>query len=318
MNSEPIFDAVSAQSGAPCPLHPGAPSVTACGRCGSFMCETCVGLEADSLCPTCSAQTYSFPLRRSDWSVSGLFSVSWEAFKRQWLMLSVAFVVFMAAYYAFAFAAGAIGAIIGGAIGSATGGGADLLASGIMVLLMVGGALIISVLMALGFNRICLDVLQEKPVSIGTLFSQVRSLHLVLKLWGALMLLYGVAGGAIAGLTALMGEAGAGVGALLFIPFGVALGLVMPLLMVGFVVHPEMGFIAHVRRTLAMMHGEVMGCIGTMFTSGLVVMGGALLCGIGMIPAYGLTMMLMVGLYLALENDPAFNIDRSVGLDTIR
>ena len=318
MQPEQIPDPIRSNQGAPCPTHPGAASITTCRRCGSFMCETCVGLEDGSLCPACAAQAPSFPLTRSGWNVSDLFSVSMEAFKPQWLMLSVAFVVFIVAYYVLAFLGGGLGALVGAGLRGTMGGAGEALAAAAMVLLMVGVAMIFSMLLALGFNRICLDVFQGKLVSIGTLFSQVRSLHLVIKMWGALMVLYGVAGGAIAALTALMGETAAVIGAVLSIPFLIVLGATMPLLMVGFVVHPELGFIAHVRRTGAMVRGEIMGCLGTMFISGLVVFGGALLCGIGMIPAYGLAMMLTTGLYLALENDPAFNTARSVGLDTIR
>jgi len=285
------------------------------------MCGTCVGAEGATLCPPCAAQSFTFPITRSEWSVSWLFSVCLDAFKPQWLMLSVAFVVFIVSYYVLAILAGGVGALIGAGIGQALGEGGEVLSAAFVVLLMTSVALIISAVLALGFNRICLDVLQGKAVSIGTLFSQVGNLHLVVKAWGALMLLYGLAGGAIAALTALVGESGVAIGSLLFIPFGIALGIMMPLLMAGFVVHPELGFIAHVRRTAAMVRGQILKCIGTLLMGGLAIMLGALLCGIGTVPAYGLTMLLVVGLYLTLENDPAFNTSHTpgiTGLDTIR
>src|SRR5690606_40805030 len=124
MHPEPIVDAVSS-TGTPCPLHPGSPSITSCGRCGTFMCGTCVGPEGATLCPPCAAQSFTFPITRSEWSVSWLFSVCLDAFKPQWLMLSVAFVVFIVSYYVLAILAGGVGALIGAGIGQALGEGGD-------------------------------------------------------------------------------------------------------------------------------------------------------------------------------------------------
>ena len=316
MNPEPIYDAAASPREAPCPLHPTSPSIATCSRCGSFMCKRCVGLEAGSLCPTCSVQAVTFPMTRSEWSVSALFSLGWESFKPQWLMLSVAFVVFLVAYYgAILLSVIALG-IVAGILGE---GGWSEGVVPLVELVETVVMMLVSSFLGLGFNRICLDVYEGRPVSIGAIFSQTGQMHLVGKLWATVFAAIGVLMVALAATFSFFGE-GAGTVAsfVAIIPLAVVMGIGVMLLMVGFVRHPELGFFAHVRRLGAMMRGQILGSIGLMFMGGLAVMAGALMCGIGMIPAYSLYMMLITGLYLALENDPGFRIGRAAGLDTIR
>lgn len=314
MNPESAYDATQSPLRTPCPLHPANGSIATCERCGTFMCAQCVGPEGATLCPTCAEQTFAFPLTRSEWSVSALFNLCMEAFKPQWIMLSVAFIVFTIAYYGVVMVA----AVLGGLIGVGLGETSPLLTMSIFLALL-GGAALFSALLTLGFNRTCLDVLQGKPVSMGTLFSQMGSFHLVFKLGCLLALVYAAFSFTMFGLNAAAGETAATVAVVLFLPVLLVVAVFTMLMMMGFVVHPTMGFIDHLKRTPRLLGGgEIFGALGLLFISGVVVSLGGLLCGIGMIPATGLSTMLMAGLYLSLENDPAFDTSRTTGLDTIR
>ncbi|WP_338871887.1 hypothetical protein [Myxococcus stipitatus] len=152
--------------GATCPLHPENLAQRTCTRCGTFMCDICGEHGTQSQCPSCrerEGQGRAFPLDRNNWSIGGLFEVSWEAFKREWVMLTVCALLFLVAVMI----GGGISELLG-FIGEKMGGAAHI------VFILVGTVLswVVQGFAIMGMMRVCLDVIQGERADVGRLFSQ--------------------------------------------------------------------------------------------------------------------------------------------------
>ncbi|WP_191264333.1 hypothetical protein [Comamonas sp. JC664] len=317
-------------AGASCPLHPAFEAVSTCTRCGNFMCRTCSQGGSQAWCPAClqrEGMGRSFPLNRENWSVSGLLELAWEAFKREWVMLSVGMLIFMAASFA--------GQVFS-QIMSLIGGVADSIVATVL-LFCVGalGSYVIQGAVTLGFLRMSMDVLNGQRADIARMFSQFGKVPVYL---GTLLLSFllmtpllvlivvvsvgaGLATGSVSWseLTALLdmseselsGSMAAmmpaftvmGVTALLLYIFPGA-WLLTPLVLL----QPELartdspGVVESLRRCFAYAKGERLAIVGTLLLGGLVVLAGFLLCCLPSIPALGLFQLMLAGLHMSLSN----------------
>jgi hypothetical protein len=284
------------------------------------MCEICSQRGSQKFCPTCRERTgdVAFPLRRDTWSISALWDYCFAAFKRDWLMLSVAMLVGMAAITAANFASN-----IAGVVMQVTDSFAVI---GLLVLLSTVVQVVAQGVMGLGMMRVIFDVLQGGGVDIGRLFSQwhkvgrylVSIFLLFVLLVLPLMLLFVVlgfvgmmaAGVSMADITSggvfrtnETAAAIAFVGALVltFIP---ALYFSIPL----YLLQAELAFnddvtpVQALRNCYTLARGQRLPMVGVLLIGVLVLFAGLLACCVGVFPAYALMHLLIGGLYLSLRN----------------
>src|SRR5687768_7322082 len=90
------MEARTTGTGARCAVHVDQSASGICARCGNFMCDTCSNNGQYEQCTACRALTgdiAGFPYNRENFTVEGIFGVAWDAFKREWPMLSAAVLV---------------------------------------------------------------------------------------------------------------------------------------------------------------------------------------------------------------------------------
>ncbi|AKQ69739.1 Membrane glycoprotein [Myxococcus hansupus] len=318
------------EAGASCPLHPAFQAVGTCTRCGNFMCRTCSQGGSQAWCPAClerEGMGRSFPLNRENWSVGGLLELSWEAFKREWVMLSVGVLIFMAASF--------VGQVFSQIL-SLIGGLVDNVAV-LVVAFLIGtlGSYVIQGAVTLGFLRMSMDVLNGQRADLARMFSQfgkvpaylgtlVLSILLVTPLlvlivagsvgaglatgsvsWSELVAILDLPeaelGGAIAGLLPTFTVMGVTALALYCFP---GAWLLTPLVLL----QPELArtdsprVVETLRRCFAYAKGERLPIVGVLLLGGLFMCVGFLLCCLPVVPALGLFQLMLAGLYLALSN----------------
>ena len=316
-----VTDSGSGRQGANCAIHPMAGATGTCERCGNFMCEVCSQRGQHALCPACRARTGEvlFPLRRDTWNFGALWDYCFEAFKRDWLMLSVAVLVWLAVTGVANFTGNIAGAVVQNE-------NAWVLGIILMVIAMVVQTAVQGV-MGLGMMRVVFDVLEGGGVDIARLFSQFPKVgrYLVMVLLAGLMLVLplvllfcvlslvglvavGVSVGDVFGgesfgsgrelaLVAIFG----GAGVLTLLPalyFGIPLYLMQAELTFNEDVSPTQAL----RNCYTLAHGERLSIFGVSLLVGLLVFGGMLACCVGILPALALGQLLLGGLYLALRN----------------
>ncbi|ADO75888.1 hypothetical protein [Stigmatella aurantiaca] len=306
------------QAGAHCALHPEFLAQRTCVRCGNFMCATCTEGGTQSSCPTCRARLGSgreFPFRRDTWSFSGLWNYCFEIFKREWVMLSVSVLVFLG----ITLIAQLISNILP-LVGEALGGQA------LSIVLTVASFFVQNVVqgvLGLGLMRMLFDVLHGRRADIGKLFSQ---LHKVWAYLGTLLLLFlamigvfvvlggilfliAVPGGALPSTFSDFSQVQwdssrlilAGFVGLLSLP--VLIYLFLPL----YLLQAELAYEEHpspmqaLRNCYAYMRGQRLPVFGFSLVNGLVIFAGMLACCVGLLPALGLSYLLMAALYLSLR-----------------
>ncbi|MFP2907407.1 B-box zinc finger protein [Pyxidicoccus sp. 3LFB2] len=322
-------------AGALCPLHPEQTASRTCTRCGNFMCDTCSEFGSQAMCPTCHERAgmgaRAFTLHRGNWSVGALLEVCWEAFKREWVMITIGVLIVIA---------GSIAGSIASQILSTIGGLADNLA--ITVLFFVIGYIVSTVvqgLVSIGFMRMLFDVLEGQRADLGRMFTQFHKvvpyllttlLIIALVVPFILLVLGGALGagaitGGLSGLegvdwTALGGdnadeEVARSFGALgpslvvmILVAFGLyifpGLWLMMPLLLV----QPALARIENptpvdtLRRCFAYARGERLSLVGVSLLGSAIAVAGFMACCVGILPAMGLFNLLLAGVYLALSN----------------
>ncbi len=312
-SSEPI-------PGASCAAHASAPAVRVCDRCGAFMCAACVGEGDGSHCPACLERlgADAFPLSRDAWTLGALMDHVWEAWKREWLMLSVAVLVLLGVVYAVAFAGQLIQmAVVGG--GSALAQGDDTAAAGLLGL-TVGLNLffslvqsLVSGLLMLGFNRMAYDVLMGRAAELGRLFSQFRKFPTLLLqqliLWGLILVPIGLLAGILFAAGAFAGS-GADEDAVAIGVLVAVLVLAVPLVwyVLGFffagyelAYDDEVGAWESIVRGWRLVSGARLATFGVMILAGLLGFLGILACCIGIIPSLSLAYVLLAGLFLTLR-----------------
>ncbi|MCP3136561.1 B-box zinc finger protein [Pyxidicoccus xibeiensis] len=322
------------ETGASCPRHQGLAAVATCERCGNFMCRTCSRGGSEATCPSCrerTGQEVAFPLSRDNWSIGGLVETCWEAFKREWVMITVGVLIVAGASIVGQIASQII-SLIGGAVDSV----AVTLVAAVVGYLV---ATVIQGVVTIGFFRMLFDVLNGQKADLARVFTQFHKTvpYLLTSLLTIAMVLpfaFVVIGAALAvaaatgGLEALqgvdwtaLGDAEAGdaafeglsalgpsLGAMVFVATALyifpGLWLMMPLVLV----QPELAKqdnptpMETLRRCFAYARGQRLSMLGTTLLGGLFVVAGFMACCVGFLPAAGLVQVLMAGLYLTLSN----------------
>lgn len=317
-------------SGASCPLHPGFEAVGTCSRCGNFMCRTCSEGGSQAWCPACRQREgvgQAFPLNRENWSVSGLMDLSWDAFKREWVMLCVGVLIFLAGSFA--------GQVVSQLFTMFSG----LTESVVVIVLgfVIGmiGSYAIQGAVTLGFLRMCMDVLDGRRADLGRMFSQFGKipaylgtlfLSFLLMLPLLVLIVVGAVGAGLATgtlswseLWALKDLPPAEMDAALrpMVPGFAVMGLVALALYIFpggwlltplILMQPELartespGAVETLRRCFAYSRGQRLPMVGTVLLGGLLAMVSVFLCCLPVIPALGFLQLLMAGLALALSN----------------
>lgn len=314
------MDSGSGSLGAQCALHPTVGASGTCERCGNFMCFVCSEQGTHTLCPSCRERTRrsAFPLRRDTWSFGALWNYCLEAFKRDWLMLSLSMLVSTAV----GIAAQLFGNLIG-PLASAVDSWGVVVLFGIVAFLV---QIVVQGVMGLGMQRVVLDVLEGGRADVGRVFSQLGKagrylgavLLMLVGLVLPLMLLFAVL--AFVGLVAgglSVGDitrettfesrgllvAGVFTGALFItlIP-GIYFGLPLYLLQAEMAHDEDVSAVQALRNCYTLARGERLSILGVMFVAGLVSLVGLVACCVGVIPTLALGQTLVGGLYLALRN----------------
>ncbi|MCE9668864.1 hypothetical protein LY474_13665 [Myxococcus stipitatus] len=308
--------------GAECALHPGRNALRTCQRCGGFMCGTCTEGGAQWACPSCREREgigSAFPLDRSNLSFGGLLEVCWDAFQREWLMLSLGFL--------FVFVASVVGGLVSNLF-SYVGGVLD--SAGALVLFTITGSvfsLMIQGVATLGFLRMGMDVLNGQRADLGTMFGQTsKALPLVIaQLFATLclipvILLCGVAMWATLSLTGVSLGSGAEASAILsgrssaaglmallvgaVTLFGPGLWFLVPLTFMS----PALAYREDTGPLEVLMHCHDVIRGHRLITVGVLLMGvpltvvGIVMCCVGLVPAMAFFNLLVAGLYMALVN----------------
>jgi hypothetical protein len=311
-----------AGSGARCAIHADVAATLICDRCGNFMCSECSLGGTRSICPTCAALvgTGAFPFTRDNWEFGKVWDFAWSAFKREWLMLSVAVLVSI-------MIAGMLSAVVNGIQSVVTSATKSIAAIAIGTLATQLIAIMVQGLFEMGLFRICLDVLAGQKADIGRLFSQFNKAGVMVAqklllyalflvpLTGYFAVLTGVAialsGGSIdlndpTHLLDHLGDSQA--------PFAVfLLGTLLVLFPVIYVwlpfsfATPELvyvegvGAIESLRNCWTIAKGFRLSIFGFVLLFILIIFLGVLACCIGFLPAAALVNLLISTLYLALR-----------------
>lgn len=298
--------------GARCAIHPDQPATRTCTRCGSFMCSTCSEGGAQTLCPSCQQRMgmgSHFPLTRDTWTFSELWEYCFEIFKREWVMLGVA----VLAFFGVAFAANLVTSILPAIGGVAKSGALSIVLTIISTVLQQA----VSGVMGLGLMRMLIDVLQGSKPDIGRIFSQIHKVGTYLLTMLIVVAMFAVPSGAVAGIIAGLGYAlhwdwesmlplFIGLGVVALIPL-IYFTLPLYLLQAEIAFNDEGTPMQMIRNCYAYARGERLSILGVGFVGGLVGIAGMLACCVGVLPAMGLSYMLMCGLYLALRNGADVN-----------
>lgn len=323
---------------AQCALHPDQPASRVCARCGNFMCHDCSGGGAESWCPSCRALggPSEFPYARGDISFNALFGYAYDVFKRDWLMVSLAGLVFFGVSFA---ASGVTSALNQMALGLSgvdprdSGSALTALAIAMGMALTVGMAvnMVVQGFVVLGLYRVLIDALDGHKVDLGRMFSQGRKLgrYITLNLLllgltlAPLVVLFGAAVGLVfltSGLSAeavdaeslgrAMSPAAVGVillGLVAFLAYSVVL---LPLWLFGVpeLVVSDASATEALRRAWQLSGGLRLTVFGYSLVSGLVVAAGFVACCVGVVPAMGLAYLLNLALFLAARNEPSLEL----------
>ena len=292
-----------AAPGAQCAIHVDQRAQSICSRCGNFMCNTCAEGGRQEACPTCRDVTgaATFPFDRNNYSLDGVLGFSWGHFKREWLMLSVALLVYFVVLIGVSFVSQilqAIGNVVDPKVG--------------IVMLVPGQAIqtLTQMILTAGLGLMFWEVFRGRAVDIGRIFSPFSrfSTFVVATFVQLGILLAGATVLAIpAGIGYLIGQengaiAGVVIGAVLVIfPL---IWLTIPLMFVPFEVAfgGETSGVQAVKNAFRIVEGQRWSTLGFSFISGVITFVGVVACCVGMIPAAALGQMLLFGLYLALRN----------------
>ncbi len=289
---------------APCPLHAQEGAQSICTRCGNFMCGVCTGGGTWEACPNCRQLTGDIPgfvWTRQNHDLGGILSFVWGRFQREWVMLSLAALI----YGVVVFAAGLVNNVlqlVGTAIHPAVGGG-----------LAIGGAIVQYVVQAVisgGLAVVLYDVMKGRAVDLGRMFGQFRNFStyfIGILLVFALSLVVIIPIGIGAGVGYAVGEetgmlAGIGVGSLIAVVPAVWLLLPWMFLEMEIALGGERSGVQALMSSFKLADGNRLWMV-LYWILGLVFgIAGLLAFCVGALPAFALATMLKLGLYLALRN----------------
>jgi hypothetical protein len=311
-----------AGSGARCAIHSEVAAQLICDRCGNFMCSECSLGGTRSICPNCAALAGSgtFPFTRDNWEFGKLWDFTWTAFKREWLMLSVAVLVFL-------LIVGMIGAVLSG-IQSAVGSFSKSVAAvAIGTLITQLLSQMVQGMFEMGLYRVYFDVLAGQKADIGRMFSQFPKVGVfiaqrlllialfVVPILGYLALVGGVAIATSGGHldindpSHLFDHLGDSPAPLAVISLGLLI-LIVPLYYFALpfyfataelVYVDGVGVMESLRNCWTIAKGFRLSIFGFALLVGLIAIVGVLACCIGLLPAVALGNMLIACLYLTLR-----------------
>jgi hypothetical protein len=311
-----------AGSGARCAIHADVAATLICDRCGNFMCSECSLGGTRSICPTCAALvgTGTFPFTRDNWEFGKVWDFAWSAFKREWLMLSVAVLISI-------LIAGMLGAVVNGIQSVVTSSTKSIAAIAIGTVVTQLITTLVQGLFEMGLFRISFDVLSGQKADIGRLFSQFSKAGVMIAqkllifaiflvpLLGYFTVLTGVAiavsGGSLdlSDPTHLLDHLGDSPAPLAVLSLGTLLVL-FPLIYVGlpfYFATPELvyvegvGAVESLRNCWTIARGFRLSIFGFVLLFLVIVFLGLLACCIGLLPAAALVNLLVGTLYLALR-----------------
>ncbi|XXF78528.1 B-box zinc finger protein [Myxococcaceae bacterium GXIMD 01537] len=297
--------------GALCPRHPDLSATRTCTRCGTFMCDVCSERGATAVCPECKERSghQAFPLNRGNWTFSALWDHCFEAFKREWVMLSVSMLCVM---------------VISG-VANFIGGLAPLVGTLLdnqvvyWTLYIFGTALqtLVNGVLMMGYLRVVYDVFQGQRADVGRIFSQLHktgrfALAMLMTVLMVVIPLGVVAGLLAAGVHFTVGFKSGNEAALLTVGLIAFVLLIVPLLYVTlplYLLQPaialeddDLSATDTIRHCYEVARGERMSVLGVGFMAGLVTLAGLVACCVGIIPAMALGQMLIAGMYMALRS----------------
>jgi hypothetical protein len=293
------------------------------------MCDDCSVGGTELQCPKCRALTgAAFPFGRDNHDFSRLWDFALDAWKREWAMLSVGFIIVMGA----SMAAGLVGNIFSRvlqAMVSSSNTVAFIAVIGVAQLFVYVLQQMAVGVMQMGWARMAIDVLRGGRADVGRMFSQLSKtpafLVQFLILFGLIVVPSGVYFviatiaaikigrvelpsfdpahadarewvDALAAMAPVLG----GATLLWLVP------LVWMLIVVGFaqleIVYGDARGWESIARSFTLTRGFRLPMLGYIIICVLVILVGTLLCCIGSIPAWALVELLMVTLYLALRN----------------
>ncbi|MHB8878076.1 MAG: B-box zinc finger protein [Myxococcaceae bacterium] len=308
-------------TGARCAQHDGRPASSICDRCGNFMCNECSQHRTVSTCPSCQLVSGGggFPFSRDAWTFSGVWDYTFEAFKREWVMLSVAALIIVGASMVMsAVSQGMQGAVVRSGVAAAVG---VSLTTSVVSSLIQG-------LLQMGLTRMALDVLQGGRADLGRLGSQVpkagkyalQLLLLSVIFLVPLALYFGVLL-QLSGAWPILRESGfttpsdfealfrhtqvikvLGLGSLVVLGPLIYFGLPLTFATMELVHDDEVGAWEAVTRAYAIGGSNRLSILGFGFVYLVIVFVGVIACCVGVLPGMALGQLLLVALYLALRN----------------
>lgn len=301
-----------------CAVHSDRPAQSICARCGNFVCVECSDYGTYESCPSCRALTGELPgftWTRETFSLDGLMGFAWENFKREWVMLSLAALVFMAVLFGASLATNLL-QVAGAAIHPVAGGAMQLVST--VVQNLVQGVL------TGGLVAVLYGVMKGQAADIGRMFSQFSSLgaYAVATLLQFVVVIVPVAvmAGIAVALRAAVGRDAMAVAIIvgvvvLIIP---AIWVLLPFTLVPMEIAlgGETNGTQAVKNAFAIARGKRLWMVLFGIVSGFILLVGALLCCIGVLPAFALTQMLTTALYLALRNGSGLQPMRGTALQS--
>lgn len=326
----------AAPQDAQCAVHLGRPARFACARCGNFMCDECSLGGSEAQCPACRQKLVSdFPFSRTDYDFGRVWDYAFEAFKREWLMLSLAALIFFAVAMVGGLIAGVIQqvgmAIVG--VSQPNFGRGDFDGSQLIPFIVVYGVsqligtvinVVVQGVFLMGLVRLCLDVLAGQKANLERLFSQLKRLpdYIIQQL--VLIFVIGVPVALITlallgvGFFVLVGgsmeslrhfrpdDLFTGKMTVLFVLtffWAIFLGIMaLPLMFAPMeLVFGGAGGFESIRRAWTLGTGHRGMTFVVALVGGLVLIAGFFACCVGVLPAFALYYLLLITLFLALR-----------------
>jgi hypothetical protein len=315
---------------AQCAVHPQTVATRTCARCGNFMCNECSLGGSELNCPKCRALTGdAFPFTRTNHDFSRLWDLAFEAWKREWAMLCVGFIILMAAAMAGGLVGNVFSSVIQGIVGKSN--------TGAFIGALVIGQIFVQFLqqaavgaMQMGWLRMMFDALRGGKADVGRMFTQLNKIPSFLGQWLIVFVMFGLPTLLYFGIVAIVAIKVTGadlpgfdfqhkattyewqeffgkVGPILALAVVVA---IVPLYWLYFtillipmeIVYGNAKAWESIQRAFTIAKGFRLSIFGYSFVGGLVAIVGILACCVGVIPAAALAQMLIASLYLSLRN----------------
>jgi hypothetical protein len=294
--------------GATCALHEEAAATATCERCGNNVCDLC---EADEhgMCPPCRERLGigTFPFTRDDYTVGGVLSFGYDRFKQHIAPLVLGTLIL----FGVSFGLGVVRSIIEVMLGATADPGAGAFA-GVQIVSLVFQVVeaIITAVLELGLTVMCIDALTGRTPRLGALgraWSKLgKRIVLNLVIGAVALVAVGIPAGILVTIVVLADSTfvhvvAAVLGLLLLIPLVyVSLGWIFGTTEIAY--DEDVDPIEALRRSWRIATGHRWPILGASVLGGLIVLGGLLLCGVGIVFAQPIAMMLQAGIYLALRN----------------